>query len=52
MAHNLCTVAPNICWSSELKLVHDKIQALRILRFLLDFLENLCTVVLESEKRN
>lgn len=54
MADNLCTVAPNVCWSSELKLAHDKIQALRILRLLLDFLvgENLCTYVLESEKRH
>jgi hypothetical protein len=37
-----CTVGPNICCSSAWKLLHVTLPAPRILRWLLDFFENLC----------
>ena len=42
-ANKLCMVAPNICGSSVCNLLHVTVLARRILRWLLDFLGNLCS---------
>jgi hypothetical protein len=42
MATKFCTMAPNICQSLEWNLHNVKFLAFRILRWLVDFWENLC----------
>jgi len=43
MATKFCTVAPNICQPLEWNLHNVKFLAFRILRWLVDLGENLCT---------
>jgi hypothetical protein len=43
-----CPVAPNICGSSVWNLVLINFLVPKILRWLLDFLEKLCTLVVEQ----